>query len=71
MSALTEQFDDLEELLGVGVGALLVLIGLGTVSGTPWTTNGDVIASVLQGLGILLTIALGVALIYVSRGGRE
>lgn len=67
MSALTEQFDDFEEPLGVGVGVLLVLIGLGTVSGMPWTTNGDVVASVLQILGVLLTVALGAGLIYVSR----
>jgi len=67
MSALTERFGEIDEVLGVGVGVLLVLVGLGTVSGLPWTTNGDVVASVLQILGVLLTIALGAGLIYISR----
>ena len=67
MSAFTDQFDDLTEPIGVGVGVLLVLIGLGTLSGTPWTTNGDLIASALQIVGVLLTIGLGVGLAYVSR----
>lgn len=71
MSALTEQFDDLAEPLGIGIGVLLVLIGLGTVSGMPWATNNDMVASALQVVGILLTVVLGVGLAYVSWSGRE
>jgi len=71
MNALTEQFEDLAEPLGIGIGVLLVLIGLGTVSGMPWATNNDIVASALQLIGVLLTIALGVGLAYVSWSGRE
>jgi len=71
MNALTEQFDGLTEPLGIGIGVLLVLIGLGTISGMPWATNNDMVASALQIIGILLTIVLGVGLAYVSWSGRE
>lgn len=71
MNALTERFDDLAEPLGIGVGVLLVLIGLGTVSGAPWVTNQSVLATVVQMAGVVLTIALGVGLAYVSWSGRE
>jgi len=67
MNVLTDRFDDLTEPLGVGIGVLLVLIGLGTLSGMPWTTNGDIVASALQIVGVLLTIGLGVGLAYVGR----
>jgi len=70
MNALTERFDDLAEPLGIGVGVVLVLIGLGTLSGMPWTTNSDMVVSALQLLGVLLTIALGVGLASVSWSGR-
>lgn len=71
MNALTERFDDVAEPLGIGVGVLLVLIGLGTVSGAPWATNQSVLATVVQLIGVLLTIALGAGLAYVSWSGRE
>ncbi|MBO4247486.1 MULTISPECIES: hypothetical protein [Halomicrobium] len=70
MNALTERFDDLAEPLGIGTGVVLVLIGLGTVAGTPWTTNGSLMVSVLQMLGVVATIALGVALASLSWNGR-
>jgi protein-S-isoprenylcysteine O-methyltransferase Ste14 len=55
------------EPLGIVVGALLVLFGLGTVYGTPWTTKGSVLASGLQLVGVLAMIAVGVALVWLSR----
>jgi len=66
MSA-SERFDDRLEPVGIAVGVLLVLIGLGTVAGTPWTVKGDAIASVLQVIGVLLTIGIGVLLVWLSR----
>ncbi|PSP94223.1 hypothetical protein BRC91_06500 [Halobacteriales archaeon QS_4_62_28] len=71
MNTPTERFEDISEPLGIGVGVVLVLIGLGTVSGAPWATNGDIVASILQILGVILTMALGAGLAYVSWSGRE
>jgi len=71
MTALTERFDDLTEPLGIGVGALLVLMGLGTLAGAPWATNISLAVSALQIVGVLLMMAVGVGLAYVSWTGRE
>lgn len=59
-------FDDVLEPLGTVVGVLLVLIGLATVAGTPWTTSGAV-AGGLQSLGALGTAAVGAGLVWLSR----
>ncbi|QSG07604.1 putative membrane protein [Halapricum desulfuricans] len=55
------------ELFGTLAGALLVLIGLGTIAGMPWQTNGSLAASVLQLLGVLATIAVGAGLVWLVR----
>ena len=55
------------ELFGTVTGALLVLIGLGTISGLPWQTNGDVAVSILQLLGVVATIAIGSGLVWLVR----
>lgn len=67
--ALTERFDDTLEPLGIAAGGFLVLVGLGTVVGSPWTTNPDVLAVALQILGALATVALGAGLAYLSWAG--
>ena len=60
------EFEDTLEPLGTVVGSLVVLGALGTLAGMPWTTNPDLAAVALQLVGILLTIALGVALVWFS-----
>jgi protein-S-isoprenylcysteine O-methyltransferase Ste14 len=65
--SVTERFDDRLEPVGIAVGVLLVLIGVGTVAGTPWTVKGDAAASALQILGVLLTVGIGVLLVWLSR----
>ncbi|QSG13230.1 putative membrane protein [Halapricum desulfuricans] len=55
------------ELFGTLVGALLVLMGLGTIAGMPWQTNGSLAVSVLQLLGVLATIAVGAGLVWLVR----
>jgi len=65
--SVTERFDDRLEPVGIAVGVLLVLIGLGTIAGTPWTVKGDMVASVLQIIGVALTIGLGALLVWLSR----
>jgi hypothetical protein len=71
MTALTERFDDITEPLGIGVGALLVLMGLGTVAGAPWATNGSLGVSALQLIGVVAMMLVGAGLAYVSWTGRE
>ncbi|MHB9287144.1 hypothetical protein ACKVMT_08900 [Halobacteriales archaeon Cl-PHB] len=61
------EFEDTLEPLGTVVGALVALIGLGTLAGMPWTTNPDMAAVAVQLVGILLTIGVGVALVWFSQ----
>jgi len=60
-------FDDRLEVLGVAVGVFLILGSLGTLSGMPWTTNPDTPAVLAQLLGIVLTIGVGAALVWIVR----
>lgn len=70
-NALTERFDDALEPLGVLAGAFLVLVGIGTIVGTPWTTNPDTVAVALKIVGALATVALGAGLAYLSWTGKR
>ena len=65
--SVTDRFDDRLEPVGIGVGVLLVLIGLATLAGTPWTTKGELPASVLQVLGVLGMMGIGALLVWLSR----
>lgn len=60
-------FADRLELLGVLVGAFLVLAGLGTVVGQPWATAGSTVVAVLRILGALMAIAIGAGLVWTTR----
>ncbi|MCU4718555.1 hypothetical protein [Halapricum hydrolyticum] len=64
--ALRQPSDRLE-LFGTLTGVLLVLIGLGTIAGMPWQTNGDAAVSVLQLLGVLATMGVGAGLVWLTR----
>lgn len=70
MDQITD-FEDTIEPLGVATGAFLVLVGLGTVAGAPWTTAASGAVAVLKVLGALLTVALGAGLAHLSWTGRE
>lgn len=65
--SVTDRFDDRLEPIGIGVGVLLVLVGLATVAGTPWTTKGSIGAALLQVVGALATAAVGAGLVWLSR----
>lgn len=65
--SVTDRFADRLEPLGIAAGAFLVVVGLGTVAAMPWTTNGSIIVSALQMLGVAATIALGVGLAWLVR----
>jgi len=66
-NGLLKQPSDRLELFGTLAGVLLVLMGLGTVAGMPWQTNGDMAVSVLELLGVLGTIGIGVGLVWLTR----
>lgn len=61
------EFADRLELLGTVLGAFVVLAGLGGLVGMPWQTNPDLLAVLAQVLGIVLTVAVGVALVRLVR----
>lgn len=63
------EYEDTLEPLGIAVGAILVLMGLGTVLGMPWQTNPNGLAVAGQLLGVLLMMALGAVLIKLSYTG--
>lgn len=67
MNGFTDRFSDRLEPLGVAAGAFLVVMSLLTVVGMPWTTNGSIAVSILQLLGILGTVAIGVGLVWLVR----
>jgi len=54
------------EPLGIFAGVLLVLVGIGTVVGMPWETSDDMLASVVQLIGVAAMIALGIGLARLS-----
>jgi hypothetical protein len=61
------EFQDRLEVLGLAAGVFLVLVGLGTVAGTPWTHKAGIAASVIQVLGALGTAGIGAGLIWLTR----
>lgn len=65
----TIQFEDRLEPLGIAAGAVLVVMALGTLLGTPWATAGSTVVAVLQLVGVLVTAAIGVALAWLSYSG--
>lgn len=65
--SVTDRFDDRLEPIGIGVGVLLVLVGLATVAGTPWTTKLSIGAALLQVIGALATAAVGAGLVWIAR----
>lgn len=62
-------FKDTLEPLGIGVGVLLVLVGLGTLAGQPWSTLNSTGALVIQLVGVLALFAIGAALAWLSYEG--
>ena len=60
------QVRDTLEPLGIAAGLLLVLMALGTVVGTPWTTNSSILATVVQLVGVVAMLAVGIGLARLS-----
>jgi hypothetical protein len=53
--------------LGVAVGVVLAVGSLGTLLGAPWSSGG-VAVTALQLVGVVLGVAVGVGLAWLSSG---
>lgn len=67
MSSTIVDGDTVLKPLGIVTGAYLILAGIGTVVGAPWATNNSAVLSALQLLGVLGTVAIGAALVWLLR----
>lgn len=63
---MQQLFADKLDLYGVLVGAFLALVGLGTLVGMPWQYSGGNLVTVLQILGALSAIGIGVGLAWLA-----
>lgn len=54
------------EVLGLVVGALLVLAGLGTIVGQPWTQVTNMGVAVGELVGALMAIGIGALLVLLA-----
>ena len=62
----TIDFEDNLAILGVLVGGFVVVVGLGTLLGQPWTTTESTSAVVVQLVGIVTMVATGLLLIIIT-----
>lgn len=65
------EFEDRLELFGLAAGLFLVVVGLATVAGTPWTHKASLGASILQVIGALGTAAVGAGILWLTRTESE
>ena len=56
------------EPLGIAFGALLVLVGIGTLIGTPWAyKSGSAAVAAGQIFGAVAAVGIGLALVWLAR----
>ena len=55
------------ELFGVLAGAFVVLVGLGTLVGMPWTQYDSLAITIGRIIGTLGTIAVGLGIIWLVK----
>lgn len=59
-------FQDRLDVVGIPVGLFVALVGLGTLIGMPWQYSaGGAVVTVLQIVGSLAAIAIGLGLVYL------
>jgi uridylate kinase len=63
---MDSSFDDSLAVLGVLVGGFVVVVGLGTLLGLPWTSTDSTAAAAAQMVGIVVTIAIGLLLVFLT-----
>jgi hypothetical protein len=63
------RFEDRLELLGFLGGAFVVIVALGTLLGTPWSSARTASIGLVQTLGVLLTLLVGLGTIAITYNG--
>lgn len=63
---MQQVFDDSLDAYGVLVGAFVALVGVGTLVGMPWQYANSTAVTVLQILGALATVGIGVGLAWLA-----
>lgn len=58
--------DDTLEALGLATAAFLVVVGLATLVGMPWTTGG-LLPGLTQSLGAVFAVVVGAAIAWIAR----
>ena len=64
------EFDDNLEVFGLAAGSFLVIAGLATVAGMPWTYKASLAAAGLQVLGALATAGVGAGIVWLTQTQR-
>lgn len=62
-------YDDKLEVLGVLAGGFVIIVALGTLLEPPWTTNEETAAAIVQTVGVVLSVLVGIAIIQVTYSG--
>lgn len=65
------EFEDRLELFGLLAGGFLIVVGLATVAGAPWSHKASLGASLLQVVGALGTAAVGAGLLWLTQTRTE
>jgi hypothetical protein len=63
------KFDDTLELLGLLGGGFVVVVALGTLIGVPWSTARTGGVGLVQTVGVLLTLLVGLGTIAIAYNG--
>ncbi|MFB6271062.1 MAG: hypothetical protein ABEH83_14045 [Halobacterium sp.] len=63
---MQQVFEDSLDAYGVLVGAFVALVGLGTLVGMPWQYSNSGAVTVLQVVGALATVGVGVGLAWLA-----
>ena len=64
------EYEDTLEVMGILLGAFVVVVGLGSLAGMPWTTTDNTTAAAIQTVGILATIVVGLLILAVTYSGE-
>jgi hypothetical protein len=64
------KFDDTLELLGLLGGGFVVVVALGTLIGTPWSSVRTGGIGLIQTLGVLPTLLVGLGTIAIAYNGN-
>jgi len=63
---MAQVFADRLDVFGVLAGVFVALVGVGTLVGMPWQYSGGGLVTVLQILGSLAAVVVGVGLAWLT-----